>query len=336
MTTANQNWNLIGHEWAVQLLRGQLARGELRHAYLFTGPAGVGRRTLALALAQALACSHPNRDPATPCQTCRDCLQMAHQTHPDLTIVQAEEPGGTLKVDQMRALQRSLNLTPYQARYRVALLLRFEEAHPSAANALLKTLEEPPPQVKLLLTAEDVDALPPTVVSRCEVLRLRPLPPDQLAASMAERWGANPAEARLLASLSNGLPGRAYDLLRHPDVLNERQAWLDEHLQLLHANRAARFAYAEKIARDKPALRRALVVWLSFWRDVFRQQAGSPAPFSNLDRAEDIQRLASRLSGTAGRESLLALDQALQRIDHNVNPRLAVEALFLHLPYLGT
>jgi DNA polymerase-3 subunit delta' len=173
------NWNLLGHEWAVQLLSGQLERNSLRHAYLITGPAGVGRRTLALSLAQAVNCPTPLA-PGFPCQTCRTCSQIARQQHPDLAIIQAEEVGGTLKVDQVRELQRSLNLAPYQARYRVALLLRFEEAHPSAANALLKTLEEPASQVILILTASSPDALLPTVVSRCEVFRLRPHTPDAL------------------------------------------------------------------------------------------------------------------------------------------------------------
>jgi DNA polymerase-3 subunit delta' len=194
----NLNWNLLGHEWAAQLLAGQFARDSLRHAYLITGPAGVGRRTLALSLAQAVNCP-TSLAPGVPCQTCRTCSQIAQQQHPDLSVVQADEVGGTLKVDQIRELQRSLNLAPYQARYRIALLLRFEEAHISAANALLKTLEEPASQVILILTAESVDALLPTVVSRCEVLRLRPLSFESLSAGLTTKWQIPTEETQLLA-----------------------------------------------------------------------------------------------------------------------------------------
>src|SRR5574342_647685 len=137
-------WDLLGHEWAARLLTEHIAGGRLRHAYLFTGPRGVGRRTLALRLAQAVNCLQPPA-PGVPCGACSACVRMERMQHPDLAVIQAETEGGVLKVEGVRDLQHSLSLAPYEARYRIALLLRFEEANPSAANALLKTLEEPPP-----------------------------------------------------------------------------------------------------------------------------------------------------------------------------------------------
>ena len=329
------NWNLLGHEWAVQLLAGQLARGSLRHAYLITGPAGVGRRTLALSLAQAVNCPTPLA-PGIPCQTCRTCSQIARHQHPDLAVVQAEETGGTLKVDQIRVLQRSLNLAPYQARYRVAILLRFEEAHPSAANALLKTLEEPASQVILILTAESTDALLQTVVSRCEVLRLRPLPPNALATGLAEKWQVSAEESHLLAHISGGMPGYAHYLHHHPEAMAQRLAWLDEHIQLLDTGRVARFAYAEKIAKDKTALRQAIRTWMSLWQDVLHCHTGLTGQTVNLDRQQEIDELAGKLTLATIRQAILSLDQALQRLEHNVNPRLTIEVLFLNLPFLRT
>src|SRR5512137_425446 len=103
------NWDLLGHEWAVNLLRENVVRGQVRHAYLFTGPQGVGRRTLALRLAQALNCLRPP-EPGVPCRGCRACLQIERMQHPDLAVVQAEVQGGTLKVEQIRELQHILSL----------------------------------------------------------------------------------------------------------------------------------------------------------------------------------------------------------------------------------
>jgi len=329
---STSNWNLLGHEWAAQLLAGQLARDNLRHAYLITGPTGVGRRTLALSLAQAINCPTPLA-PGVPCQTCRTCSQIARQQHPDLAVVQAEEVGGTLKVDQIRELQRSLNLAPYQAKSRIALLLRFEEANPNAANALLKTLEEPPSQVILILTAESADVLLPTVVSRCEVLRLRPLSLDILAAGLTEKWQIPTEEARLLAHVSGGLPGYAHYLHHHPEAMEQRLAWLDEHLQLLQGSRVARFAYAEKIASEKLILRRAIRIWVSLWQDVLHHHTGLTEKTANLDRQQAIDDLAGQLSLMTIRQALLNLEQASQRLDHNVNTRLTAEVLFLNLPF---
>ena len=115
----NDNWNLIGHEWAVDMLQKHIVHGTVRHAYLFAGPPGVGRRTLALRFSQALNCETPTA-PGIPCGECRNCKQIAAMQHPDLTVIQADTEGGTMKVDQIREARRLLTLKPYAANYRVA------------------------------------------------------------------------------------------------------------------------------------------------------------------------------------------------------------------------
>jgi DNA polymerase-3 subunit delta' len=325
------DWGILGHEWAVELLHGHLAGGQARHAYLFTGPAGVGRRTLALRLAQALNCANPPA-PGVPCGACRVCRQIEKMQHPDLSVVQAEEAGGTLKVEQVRELQRRLALAPYEARYRVALLLRFEEAHPSAANALLKTLEEPPPAVVLLLTAESPERLLPTIVSRCEVLRLRPLPLETVEAGLRQRWDLEAGQARLLAHLSGGRPGAAVGLLRSPAQLEQRGAWLDDLIRLLGANRAARFAYAEGLAREKAPARQALQTWLSLWRDALICASRAGVSLANPDREAQARHLAERAGPDAARQAVAALSRSLELLETNANLRLLLEVLLLDLP----
>jgi DNA polymerase-3 subunit delta' len=327
------NWDMLGHEWAVDLLREHISQGSLRHAYLFTGPQGIGRRTLALRLAQALNCPQPLA-PGEPCRTCRTCTQIERMQHPDLAIVQAEQSGGTLKVDQVRELQRGLALAPYEAAFRVAILLRFEEAHPSASNALLKTLEEPPARVVLILTAENSESLLPTVVSRCEVLRLRPLSLETVSQRLQERWGVPREQASLLAHLSNGRPGFALHLYQNPELLEQRKHCLEEHHQLLRSSRVQRFNYAEKLAKDKDRLRNTLQTWLSLWRDVLIQAAGASEPLINQDYAGEIDELARLCGMQAAYRMLAALQRTTDLLGHNVNARLATEVLLLDLPVL--
>lgn len=336
-------WNLIGHEWAANILCQHIARGQMRHAYLITGPAGVGRRTLALRFAQAVNCTQPPT-PGEPCGVCRACVQFERMAHPDLSVVQAGREGGDIAVDAVRQLQRALNLAPYEARFRIALLLRFEEATASAQNALLKTLEEAPEKVILLLTAENAEALLPTIVSRCEILRLRPLPLDTVRESLAAR-GIPAAQADLLAHVCGGRPGLAFRLSQNEERMRQRADWLDDLWRLLHANRAERFAFAERAAntrgntreerdRLRENLREMILTWLSFWRDALLRAAGTSAPLTNPDHAERVEQAAITAEVSGARRAITALEDALPRLG-NANLQLLLEVLLLDMPVVN-
>src|SRR5215216_1845683 len=267
----NNNWNLVGREWAVDMLKKHVIHGTTRHAYLFAGPPGLGRRTLALRFAQALNCQTPV-EAGIPCGQCRDCKQIEAMHHADLTIVQADSEGGTLKVDKIREARRSLTLKPYQANYRVALFLRFQEANDNAANALLKTLEEAPSYAVLVLTADNPEQLLPTIVSRCEVLRLRPLKVDQVQHALEEK-GFETSQSRLIAHISGGRFGYARRLLESESLLVEREERLNDLQRLISGSRVEKFSYADKLSKDRESMRRVILIWLSYWRDVMLRTA---------------------------------------------------------------
>lgn len=331
---ALMNWNMLGHEWAVDLLRTHIRRQELRHAYLLCGAKGVGRRTLALRLAQAVNCPQP-LEPGEPCLTCRICRQIERMQQADLLVVQAEKEGGVLKVDQVRELQNSLALSPYETSYKVALLLRFEEAHPSAMNALLKTLEEPAPRAILLLTADSPESLLPTIVSRCEVLRLRPMPIEALEAGLRDDHGLDEQEARLFAHLSGGRPGLALRLSRDGGLMAGRVEGLNELARLMSCSLTERFKSAERLSKDKEKLRDVLELWLSFWRDVTLSAAGAQAPVANLDWQASIAQAANALGLARSVEMTRQIERSVRLLDRNVNPRLLVEALMFDLPRIS-
>lgn len=327
MTT---NWDMIGHEWAVDMLTQHIARERIRHAYLFTGPPGLGRRTLALRFARALNCPRPTA-PGQPCGKCRDCKKTDAMQHPDLSIVQAESEGGTLKVDQIREVRRSLTLKPYQSKYRVALFLRFQEASEGAANALLKTLEEAPNHAILILTADTPEGLLPTIMSRCEILRLRPLPVETIEAYLKSN-GAEPEDANLIAHISNGRPGYALRLLKDEAALEFRTERLSDLQQLLSSTRVQKFKYAEALAKDKDAMRQTLQVWLSYWRDVLLCVSDASVSISNIDQDETISSMAKHLNLSGARHVVCKTETALSQLDQNVNARLLAEVLLLDLP----
>lgn len=334
------DWELIGHDWAVRMLQHHINGGQLRHAYLFTGPRGVGKRSLAMQFAMAINCTAATQD-GSPCGRCRDCLQIQKMQHPDLFIIQAEAEGQVLKVEQVRELQHQLSLAPYQSAFRIGMLLRMEEANESAQNALLKTLEEPNDRVILLLTAEMAESLLPTISSRCEVISLRPLPLTELAAQLQAREGLNPQKSELIAHVAGGRPGYALKLLREPQRLEKRACWLDDLTSLLTANRRDRFAYCErnfysrKEERSviKERLNEALPHWLSLWRDVLITASGAPLPLINLDRQDQIIRLSQTISLDAARQLTRRIESILPRLA-NANLRLLAESIVLEWPHL--
>jgi DNA polymerase III subunit delta' len=328
------DWGMIGHDWAVKLLAEHVALEHERHAYLITGPSGVGRRTLALRFAQALNCAQPPQ-PGQPCGRCSTCLRLEQMQHPDLSVVVAEREGETLKIDQVRELQHSLSLAPYEARYRVALILRFEEAHASAANAMLKTLEEPPPRVVVILTAKSVESLLPTIVSRCEVLRLRSPSMEETARGLQSLREVNQELSERLAHISDGRPGYAIRLFDQPNLLERRGACLDELVELLGESRRERFAYASNAVQDKEKLRQGLQMWLSFWRDVLIYCAGVNRSITNLDYARQVEILASAIGTNEAQNQVKAIERLMEQLDRNVNARLALEVLLMDFPRIN-
>lgn len=325
------SWPILGHDWAAGLLARHIAHGSVRHAYLFCGTPGVGRRSLALRFVQALNCLQPPA-PGEACGQCRMCDQTWRMQQPDLHVIQIGEDAQNIKVEQVRELQRLLALAPYQARYRVALLLGFEKATAGAQNALLKTLEEAPEKAVLLLTADSPDNLLPTITSRCEVLRLRPMNIEALTEALQAKMAIPGQDAAVLAHIAGGRPGIASQLAVDEDGRKDRKLWLEQLLTALSGGIIERFNLADKLSRDKNQLRAELRIWLTFWRDLMLLTAKADSPLTNLDYADTLKAVAAQLDFETARRCAAALESSLDDIDLNLNQRLLVEVTLLDWP----
>jgi DNA polymerase III subunit delta' len=275
-----------------------------------------------------------------PCGECRICQHTARLQQVDLSIVQPEVPGASIKVDQIRDLPKTLALHPYEARFRIALLLDFQQATASAQNALLKTLEEAPDKVILLVTADSAENLLPTIVSRCEVMRLRPMGMATLTEILHTRWHVPIDEARQCAHLAGGRLGAALHLYQDPVLIADIHTLVEDLFTLLESNRRERFAYADSLTRgtDRPAARRkvhqAIETWLTFWRDAMVVASGAQLPLINLAFDTALHQLSSRLDIAVIRSCLARLEHNLVYLDENLNMRLMVEVLLLDWPYI--
>ncbi|MGH2619380.1 MAG: ATP-binding protein [Anaerolineales bacterium] len=335
------SWGLIGNEQAVSRLRGQITQNRVRHAYLFTGPPAIGKRTLGLRFAQALNCERPGRpgdfcapgDPAA----CRVCRGVPDQTDPDLHILTPEE---SIRVDEIRLLQSRLALAPYAGRWRIGLLPDFHQATVSSANAMLKTLEEPPSRVILLLTSPEQELLLPTVVSRCEVVPLRTVATDTIVKSLQER-GLAPERADLLAAVADGRPGRAIALAEDSMAAEERTAALQEISDLMQLGINQRFARVEwligkgELVEQRRRVENLLLEWMSLWRDLVHQGYGAELAARNPDFAPAVERGANQLAAEERQSTLRSLAASLHAVEANANLRLTLEALLLELPRMS-
>ena len=212
-------------------------------------------------------------------------------------------------------------------------MLGFEDATDNAANALLKTLEDPLQNVIILIVAESAESLLPTVVSRCEVIRLRPVPSETLNQGLQSHWLIPPEKANLLTHLSGGRPGYSFKLYQNPELLIQRNGWLDDLNSLLLASRVERFDYADKLAKNRNNIYPLLKTWLGFWRDVMLRSIDSRSQITNIDYQESINQLAQNLDNIKIFQIVVGTEAIFDHLDHNVNPRLAIEDLMLIFPF---
>jgi DNA polymerase-3 subunit delta' len=246
-----------------------------------------------------------------------------------------DAPDQSLKIGQVRELQRQLALSPQEGHWRVAVLCDFERATVEASNALLKTLEEPPSQVVLVLTATEADVLLPTIVSRCQVLSLRPLSTSVVSEALRSRWGADSQQAELLAHLSGNRLGWAVRALEDEALLAQRNEHLDNLASLMSKGRVERLAYAAQLSRHPALVREILTWWLGWWRDVLLLASGSQVSVSNLDWERVLRQQAQQVTVSQAQRVVAQMRSTITNLDRNVNLRLALEVLLLSLPTLA-
>lgn len=315
-------WHTVGHAWAIDLLQHALKNGRLAHAFLLVGPEEIGKSTLATELAAALNCS--GAEP--PCRVCPACRKSLAGTHPD--VMRVEPQNGKIKIDQIRSLQRQVSLSPYEGRTRVCLITDLHLATTEAANALLKTLEEPPPRVILALTATDIGLLLPTVVSRCQVLALRPVATEMIKRLLCDQEQCSPEQATMIARWAAGRIGWALRAARDPGLLSARQQQMDNLVTLLNQKWVERLRMVEGLSK-RENLREILQLWQVWWRDVVLVASNCADLVTNSDRLDTLHQLAQAYGmGPAG-SAYRNVGSALEMLEQNVNPRLALEGLVL-------
>lgn len=326
-----------GHEFTVRLLEDSLRQGRFHHAYLLSGPAHVGKTTLAVQLAQALNC----REDEPPCGVCASCRRIADGHHADLRTISLVSDDGTeartlIGIETIRDLQRAAYMRPYEGTHRVFIIQEADRLSAEAANALLKVLEEPPPDLLWVLLTSDLEAVLPTIASRCQAMELRPLSVGQTAQVLQSSHQLSEEDAERIARLSRGCVGWALQAAEEPALLARLHQQLERLVDVSNGGLEGRFAYAADLAqrfqRDRAQGREQLHLWLRWWRDVLLVQQDRQAQVVHQEWREALEGHARTLSQAQTVKWIDLLYQTLDALEHNANPRLALEAMMLELP----
>jgi DNA polymerase-3 subunit delta' len=340
-------WPVWGNTAAVIAVRHALAAGTLGHAYLVTGPPGVGQVTLAQALAMAVNCERitPGVTPeaeTAPCGVCRSCRHIQRGIHPDVRVIslatqaaEAERKGtrnASITIDTIRDLKDEAYQRPNEGRKRVYLIAEAEALNDASVSALLKVLEEPPPHVLFLLVAPSAEAVLPTIRSRCQPVAMHALSRAAVAEWLVREHGADAEMAARVAALTGGRPGAALTLLAEPDQAAQGEG-VESFLTMVESGGIAPFRAIDALEKrwrnggeERAAVLTELDLWLGCWRDALLIAVGQRALVTHRAQMARLEKFAA-WPLPALHTALAAVEEAVVRLDRNVNPRLALEAM---------
>ncbi len=329
--------DILGQDWVVSHLKTAMLAGRLSHAYLFLGPGGVGKATTARALAAALNCAQPGAD-GDACGTCPSCRRLHGGTHPDFLVISPEEGKNQIKIEVIRELRRVTEYPPLGGGWRVVLIKPAEALtaqNDAAANALLKTLEEPPPQHLLVLIARGEADLLPTIVSRCHKLAFAPLPSALIIQELESRRSLPRSQAALVAALSGGSLGRALAL--DPDeLLRQRDQVLGDLARLNRGSTGLVLEWAQRLTKNRADLDNFLLLAQLWYRDLLLAHFQAPAGLlAHQDLLTTLEQARASAAPATWFANFAALGKAQRHLQANLNPELTLDILGLRLQRQG-
>ncbi len=317
---------IVGQEQAVEKLKRTLENNQISHAYLFEGEKGLGKKDIALKLALALNCTGDDRK---PCNKCNSCIKMAGGNHPDVKII---EKDGIIRIDEIRRIAGEMQLKPYEGRYKVYIICDADRMNIESQNALLKTLEEPPSYAVLILLTTRGDSLLPTVISRCQVIKLYPENPEVIKYYLIENKKIDERQAHMLAAFSGGIAGRAVELSDNPDFYYRREKIIEICNKLLTSSL---FGVLEQIVffeEQRSHIEEILGLMINWYRDLLIYSETKNADFiTNIDKKEEIDFQAAKIDPVKIRDIIFIIEKSKSDLKSNVQFHLNMEVMLLNL-----
>jgi DNA polymerase-3 subunit delta' len=314
--------DIRGQDKAIAILKNAARQDKLSHAYIFWGPEGVGKSMTALNFAKMLNCQDARDE--EPCEECASCKKINSFNHPDVFLFSPDKEGSSVGIEKIRALIKDIGLKPYEAKKKIYIVDNAQALTREAANAFLKTLEEPPTDALLILIAPELRDLLPTIVSRSQAVKFYALGVNETARILVKEHKIDEPQAKTLAHLSSGRLGVALKY-KDDDFLKKRNRIVDS----LARNE---FFDSDFDAVSKPELKAYLDIALTWYRDILITKAsGADAVFGlvNIDKSDAIKKEAKRLEFSRIEEIIKQIILTGSFLDSNANPKLTIAVLGL-------
>lgn len=319
---------IIGQDQAVAMIKSAVLHKHLAHAYLFSGPEGVGKRMAALALAQFINCRQIDSQTMESCGACPSCLKNINADHPDL--IRVEPSGNSIKIEQIRQLNAKVALRAYEGAYKVIIIDNAHLMTAEAANSLLKTLEEPAENTVFILVTANVQQLPVTILSRCQQIVFQPLAINAVSEVLQRQYPQYDSRIRLAASLAGGSVKRAQELLTNETLLSQRNQLYQLLAHLTEQSVGDILFWCEQFDKDRPAVKNLLELAQMWYRDLLLLAAGGDQ--SLLVNHDHLALMGRTPYAIAVLSPIIQnLQRAIEQLETNAAPRLVLEIALIKI-----
>ena len=336
---------VIGHKQVLYRMYETISQGRQSHAYLITGPNSVGKKLVAQYIASRLNCENLDR---FSCGECQQCRRIAKGVHADCEIVSVDYDGSlhvdgkkrtVITIEQIRKIIRECHLKPYEGKYRVYVVEAADRMSDEASNALLKTLEEPPDQVVIILLTSTLEKILPTLSSRTQVISLKTVNWPELKQGLIDCLSLEDGVAEELAKTCGGKPGIAIKLFQEEDYKKWRSDALNEVEFVAMSRLQDRFvhggSFAKRYAKDREGVLAILTLWQEWWIDVLVCSFGLNDSIINQSRIDNIVVNANKFGSFNSAKTIRIISTTIEKLQMNFNPSLTIEQMMLKMPIIS-
>ena len=319
--------NVLGQETVVTILKNALTKDRLSHAYIFTGKQGVGKGRTAFEFAKAANCEELKDD---ACDECLSCRKANNDNHPDIKEIKAQE--SSIKIDQIRELQQEIMYKPYESKKKVYIIHQVEDMTISAANSLLKTLEEPPSYAIIILLTNNLNQLLATTTSRCQLVRFKRIPDQLIKENLIKNYDISSAKGQLISSLADGRYDYACSLIEDEEQLERRKEVIDILIEFPKLDKVDLFEKVQDLLDYRDEINQILEVMLSWYRDLLLLNLKQEDKVINADYLAELKKSLDKFKVEEIEKIIEEIENSNKLIKgFNVNLQLSLEVMMLKL-----